>query len=29
MWNTTPGRNGLNKSKSFVAVILKVNPSQG
>ena len=26
MWNTTPSWNGLNKSESFMTVILKVNP---
>ena len=28
MWNATLGWNGLNKSESFVTVILKVNPIQ-
>ena len=28
MWNTRPGWNGLNKSESFITVIIKVNPIQ-
>ena len=28
MWNTTLGWNGLNKSKSIVTVIIKVNSIQ-
>ena len=28
MWNTILGWNGLNKSKSFMTVIIKANPIQ-
>ena len=28
MWNTRPGWNGLNKSESFITVIINVNPIQ-
>ena len=28
MWNTTLGWNGLNRSKSFMTIIIKINPIQ-
>ena len=28
MWNTALGRNGLNKSESFITVLVKANPIQ-
>ena len=28
VWNTTPGWHELNKSKSFMTVIIKANPIQ-